>query len=154
MAAYTPIIVSNWCVISQRLTTKHGGWKPCLRFGQLNLTPLWFSTEGMTNSLLLCWPVGLFFTRRTSPFDFYYLLVLGLPSPLRVRLFSSGERGWLRRTKRRFRWGRRKFGLSRLPILGPQIWFMNEWVSEWEWVSLRGQRERVWVTVCLNFSGL
>ena len=28
------------------------------------------------------------------------------------------------------------------------LW-MNQWVSEWEWVSLRGRRERVWVSECV-----
>ena len=119
MTAYTPIIISDRCIISQRLTTKHGGRKPCLRFGQLNLSPLWSSAGGMANSLLLGWPVGLFFTGRTSPSGLYYIFALGLPSPLRVRLFSPGGRGWLRSTRRRFRKGRRKFRLGRPPSLPP-----------------------------------
>ena len=119
MATYAPIIVSDSCVISQGLTTKHGGWEPCLRFGQLNLTPFWSSVGGMADSLLLGWPVGLFFGGRTRSSSFHNLLALGLPSPLRVRLFSPGGGRWLRGTKRRFRWGRRKFGLSRLPNFPP-----------------------------------
>ena len=119
MVAYTPIIISDRYIISQRLTTKHGGWKPCLRFGQLNISPLWSSAGGIANFLLLCWPVGLFFTGRASPSGLYYFFALGLPSPLRVRLFSHGGRRWLRGTKGRFRRGRRKFRLGRPSSLPP-----------------------------------
>ena len=119
MVAYTPIIISDGCIISQRLTTEYGGWKPCLRFGQLNLTLLWSSAGGVANFLLLCWPVGLFFTRRTSLSGLYYFFTLRLPSPLRVRLFSPGGKRWLRGTMRRFRKGRRKFRLGRPSNLPP-----------------------------------
>ena len=45
----------------------------------------------MIDSLLLGWPVGLFFAGRTRSSSFYYLLALGLPSPLRIRLFRWEE---------------------------------------------------------------
>ena len=73
----------------------------------------------MTGSLLLSWPVGLFFDGRTRSFKFHCLLALWFPSPLRVSLFNPRGWRWPRSTMRRFRWGRRKFGLSRLPSFSP-----------------------------------
>ena len=92
-----------------------------MRFGQLNLSPLWSSAGGVANFLLLYWPMGLFFTGRTSPSGLYYFFALRLPPPFRVRLFSPRRRGWLRGTVRRFRGGRRKFRLGR-PLNLPPYW--------------------------------
>ena len=119
MTTYAPVVISDWCIVSQGLTTKHKGWEPCLGLRQLNVAPFWSSVEGMTGSLLLSWPVGLFFNGRTRSSRFHCFLALWFPSPFRVSLFNPEGWRWLRSARRRFRWGRRKFGLSRLPSFPP-----------------------------------
>ena len=116
---YAPVEVLDWCIVHQRLTTKHGSWEPCLGLGQLNITPFWSSAGGMTGSLLFWCPVSLFFTGRTRFSRLHYLLALWFPSSLRINLFDPGGWRWLRNARRRFRWRRRKLGLRRLPSFSP-----------------------------------
>ena len=119
VATYAPVIVSDGCVISQGLSSKHWGWEPCSGLRHLNIAPFWSSVGGLAGSLLLSWPMCLFFNGRTKSSRFHCLLAFWFPFPLRVSLFNPGGWRWLRSTGRRFRWGRRKFRLSRLPSFPP-----------------------------------
>ena len=97
----------------------HGGWKPCPGFRLLNLSRLWSSTGSMADLQLLRRPMGLLFTGGVSPPSFHYLLTLGLPSPLWIRLFSPGWRSWPRGTRRGLGRRGRKLGLGRPSSLPP-----------------------------------
>ena len=119
VTTYTPVEVPDWCIIHQGFTTKYGSWKPCLGLWELNIFLLRSLAGGMASFLLLWRPVRLFFIKGTSSSCLHCLLTLWLLSPLRVKLFGPRGRRWLRSTKRRLGWRRRKLSLRRLPSFSP-----------------------------------